>query len=214
VVEVVVRGEEHADGVFEPVRFALFVLLIGHENLACFIQHEKSSDEMRLTGGHFHIGGHLGWMQYGFDPLRALTPVEYLIDGLEEEVVELSGRLAVQIIQVNLVAVDPYCIEVAVAVQGYEHERRKGGKPQYDEQPLSDALAHDFLLDHPVCFTCPQNHSAQAGRQIYPYSDTSRTYTPNTRIYGYIKSRVPLSLATAKLRFYGGKFGQYTKVTL
>jgi len=35
-----------------------------------------------------------------------------------------------------------------------------------------------------------------------------------TRIYGYIKGRFPSSLATAKSRFYVGKFGQHTKVTL
>ena len=33
---------------------------------------------------------------------------------------------------------------------------------------------------------------------FYPYSDTSRTYAPNPRIYGYIKVRLPSSLATAK----------------
>jgi hypothetical protein len=33
--------------------------------------------------------------------------------------------------------------------------------------------------------------------RVYPYSDTSRTYAPNTRIYGYIKGRFPSSLATA-----------------
>jgi DNA invertase Pin-like site-specific DNA recombinase len=46
------------------------------------------------------------------------------------------------------------------------------------------------------------------------YSDTSRTYAPNTRICGYIKGRFLSSLATAKPRFYVGKFGQPTKVTL
>ena len=48
----------------------------------------------------------------------------------------------------------------------------------------------------------------------YPYSDTSRTYAPNTRIYGYIKGRFPSSPVTAKPRFYVGKFGHRTKVTL
>jgi hypothetical protein len=33
----------------------------------------------------------------------------------------------------------------------------------------------------------------------YPYSDTSRTYVPNTRIYGWIKSLFPPLLATVKL---------------
>src|SRR5262249_20003677 len=49
---------------------------------------------------------------------------------------------------------------------------------------------------------------------VYPYSDTSRTYAPNSRIYGYIKNRFPLSLATVKPRFYVSKFGQRTEVTL
>ena len=48
----------------------------------------------------------------------------------------------------------------------------------------------------------------------YPYSDTSRAYAPNTRIYRYIKGRFPSSLATANPRFYVDKFGQRTKVTL
>jgi hypothetical protein len=48
----------------------------------------------------------------------------------------------------------------------------------------------------------------------YPYSDTSRTYAPNTRICGYVKGRFPPSLATAKPRFYESKFGQPAKVTL
>ena len=52
------------------------------------------------------------------------------------------------------------------------------------------------------------------GKGNYPYSDTSRTYAPNTRIYGYIKGRFPSSPVTAKPRFYVGKFGHRTKVTL
>src|SRR5262249_45985682 len=48
----------------------------------------------------------------------------------------------------------------------------------------------------------------------YPYSDTSRTCAPNTRIYGYIKGHFPSSPVTAKPRFYVGKFGHCTKVTL
>jgi hypothetical protein len=48
----------------------------------------------------------------------------------------------------------------------------------------------------------------------YPYSDTSRTYAPNTRIYRYIKSRFPRFLAIVKPRFYTGKFGQCTQVSL
>jgi IS5 family transposase len=32
----------------------------------------------------------------------------------------------------------------------------------------------------------------------YPYSDTSRTYDPNTRIYGCIRSRFPPILVTVK----------------
>ena len=51
-------------------------------------------------------------------------------------------------------------------------------------------------------------------QRIFPYSDTSRTYAPNTRIYGYIKGRFPSSPVTAKPRFYVGKFGQCTEVTL
>ena len=41
---------------------------------------------------------------------------------------------------------------------------------------------------------------------LYPYSDTSRTCAPSTRIYGCVKGRFPSSLATAKPRFYRGKF--------
>jgi len=48
----------------------------------------------------------------------------------------------------------------------------------------------------------------------YPYSDTCRTYAPNTRIYGCIRSRFPPLLATVKPRFYMGKFCQRTQVTL
>jgi hypothetical protein len=35
----------------------------------------------------------------------------------------------------------------------------------------------------------------------YPYSDTSRTYAPTTRIYGYSQGCFPSSLAIAKPRF-------------
>jgi len=56
--------------------------------------------------------------------------------------------------------------------------------------------------------------SANQYDEDYPYSDTSRTYAPNSRIYGYIKNRFPLSLATVKPRFYVSKFGQRTEVTL
>jgi hypothetical protein len=66
-------------------------------------------------------------------------------------------------------------------------------------------------------FHCNPNHFLMAlpdFSERSPYSDTSRTYAINTRIYGYIKGRFPSSLATAKPRFYVGKFGQRTKVTL
>jgi hypothetical protein len=52
------------------------------------------------------------------------------------------------------------------------------------------------------------------GERHYPYSDTSRTYASSTRIYGYLQGCFPSSLATANPRFYVGKFGQRTKVTL
>jgi hypothetical protein len=48
----------------------------------------------------------------------------------------------------------------------------------------------------------------------YPYSDTFRAYSSNTRIYGGAKGRFPLLLTTAKLRFYVDKFGRSPKVTL
>jgi hypothetical protein len=49
---------------------------------------------------------------------------------------------------------------------------------------------------------------------MYPYSDTFRAYSSNTRIYGGAKGRFPLLLTTAKLRFYVDKFGRSPKVTL
>jgi hypothetical protein len=51
-------------------------------------------------------------------------------------------------------------------------------------------------------------------KALYPYNDTSRTYASNTRIYGGAKGRFHLSTATAKPRFYVGRFGQHTQVTL
>jgi hypothetical protein len=65
-----------------------------------------------------------------------------------------------------------------------------------------------------VQLVCSEPRKRLDGRRKYPYSDTSRAYAPNTRIYGYIRCRFPSSLATANPRFYVGKFGQRTKVTL
>jgi hypothetical protein len=48
----------------------------------------------------------------------------------------------------------------------------------------------------------------------YPYSDTFRAYSSNTRIYGGAKGRFALLLTTAKPRFYVDKFGRSPKVTL
>jgi hypothetical protein len=48
----------------------------------------------------------------------------------------------------------------------------------------------------------------------YPYSDTFRAYSSNTRIYGGAKGRFPLLLTTAKPRFYVDKCGRSPKVTL
>src|SRR5215467_1498417 len=61
---------------------------------------------------------------------------------------------------------------------------------------------------------CTTHHRRHHPWRIYPYSDTFRTCVPNTRIYGHIKERFPSALATAKPRFYVGKFGQCTKVSL
>ena len=47
-----------------------------------------------------------------------------------------------------------------------------------------------------------------------PYSDTCRTCSSITKVYGCVKNHFPLSLAPGKPRFYVCKFGQYTKVTL
>ncbi len=48
----------------------------------------------------------------------------------------------------------------------------------------------------------------------YPYSDTCRTWSSITKVYGCVKHLFPLSSATGKPRFYVCKFGQHTKVTL
>jgi len=48
----------------------------------------------------------------------------------------------------------------------------------------------------------------------YPYSDTCRTWSSSTKVYGGVKHHFPLSLVPGKPRFYVGKFGQHTKVTL
>ena len=49
---------------------------------------------------------------------------------------------------------------------------------------------------------------------LYPYSDICRTWSSTTKGYGCVKHFFPLSLAPGKPRFYMGKFGQHTKVTL
>jgi hypothetical protein len=49
---------------------------------------------------------------------------------------------------------------------------------------------------------------------LYPYSDTCRTCSSITKIYGGIKHLFSLSLAPGMPLFYTGKFGQSTKVTL
>jgi hypothetical protein len=71
---------------------------------------------------------------------------------------------------------------------------------------VDEALRFPPQLDHSPTVRC--------FLYAYPYSDTSRTYTPSTRIYGYLQGCFPSSLATAKPRFYVGKFGQRAKVTL
>jgi imidazolonepropionase-like amidohydrolase len=48
----------------------------------------------------------------------------------------------------------------------------------------------------------------------YPYSDTCRTCSSITKVYGAVKHHCPLSLTPGKPRFYVGKFGQHTEVTL
>jgi isopenicillin N synthase-like dioxygenase len=48
----------------------------------------------------------------------------------------------------------------------------------------------------------------------YPYSDTYMSMLSNTRIYGRLKHRLPLSLAPANSRFYRHKFGWRPQVTL
>ena len=48
----------------------------------------------------------------------------------------------------------------------------------------------------------------------YPYSDTCRTWSSITKVYGCVRHYFPLSLATGMPRFYVCKFGQHTKVTL
>ena len=47
-----------------------------------------------------------------------------------------------------------------------------------------------------------------------PYSDTCRTYSSITRVYGVVKNHFPSSQATGKPRLYVGKFGHHTQVTL
>ena len=48
----------------------------------------------------------------------------------------------------------------------------------------------------------------------YPYSDTYMNMLSNTKVYGRVKNRYPLLLATANPRFYMCKFCQTTQVTL
>ena len=50
--------------------------------------------------------------------------------------------------------------------------------------------------------------------RYYPYSDTCRTCSSITKVYGGVKYHFPLSLVPGKQRFYVGEFGQHTKVTL
>jgi len=70
-------------------------------------------------------------------------------------------------------------------------------------------------LDHVIVLhEQPLQRLLSSSFAYYPYSDTSRTYAPHSRIYGYIKGRFPLSLATVKPRCYVSKFGQRTEVTL
>ena len=59
------------------------------------------------------------------------------------------------------------------------------------------------------------NRTQRFGRvSSYPYSDTCRTYSSITRVYGVVKNHFPSSQATGKPRLYVGKFGQHTQVTL
>jgi hypothetical protein len=51
-------------------------------------------------------------------------------------------------------------------------------------------------------------------RGSYPYSDTCRTWSSITKVCRCVKHHFSLSLATGKPRFYVGKFGHHTKVTL
>ena len=47
-----------------------------------------------------------------------------------------------------------------------------------------------------------------------PYNDTSTNMLSNTKSCGRVKTGFPWSLVTAKPRFYVGKFGRCTQVTL
>ena len=64
------------------------------------------------------------------------------------------------------------------------------------------------MLRHTGCNGNTQCKSDDVYQMLahYPYSDTSRTYALKTRIYRYIQGCFPSSLATAKPRFYVGKF--------
>jgi L-ascorbate metabolism protein UlaG (beta-lactamase superfamily) len=62
--------------------------------------------------------------------------------------------------------------------------------------------------------TVAPQHAIPIHYNDYPYSDTCRTWSSITKVYGGVKHRSPLSLVPGKPQCYVGKFGQHTKVTL
>ena len=71
--------------------------------------------------------------------------------------------------------------------------------PTFDLTPRDVAGFTDELQEFQGLFhDCFPRSEPRAHFFDYPYSDTSRTCAPSTRIYECIKGRFPSSLATAK----------------
>ena len=91
-------------------------------------------------------------------------------------------------------------------------QRSTGNAARSAGEPPSVSPTNFYLA--PGAYTPEEMIASGLSLCPYPYSDTFRTCVPNTRIYGYIKDRSPLALATAKSRFHTYKLGQRVKVTL
>jgi transposase-like protein len=93
------------------------------------------------------------------------------------------------------------------------------------------SLMHGMLATFLLCLSCSSRRIARElgvhvrtgyrwcwwlrnAALFYPYSDTCRTYSSITRVYGFVKNHSPSSQATGKPRLYVCKFVQHAKVTL